>query len=243
MFIPAPFLFQMISIVVPTFNEMQNGFFKKIISLISSMKHEIIVVDGFSTDGTYEFLKQFERIKLIQTSETSRAAKINIGIKASTQKMILLHHPRSLLSTKAINYLDSNQYFLNWGGFTHKFDQIHYLLKFTSWWSNNVRADISNIIYLDHCIFAQKYLLNRINLLPEIDIFEDTELSKRLREIYPPKRLPYYSKTSSIRFKSNGIWKQALMNQKLKLQYLFRFNHLKMNQKYEKGLNLNSKYS
>ena len=61
----------MISIVIPTFNELQNiiPLIKNLIVLISDFEYEIIVVDDDSPDGTSEevnkFMKLNKKIKLI----------------------------------------------------------------------------------------------------------------------------------------------------------------------------------
>ena len=234
----------MVTIIIPTFNEEKTNYLAKSLALLSAQgSAEIIVVDSHSTDNTRALVSQFPNIRLIDCEETSRAARLNRGINAATNEMVLLHHPRSLLSNSALTYLLEYHEVLTWGGFTHKFDYRSPLLNFTSWWSNYVRADVRSIFYLDHCIYAKKSLLLEVGLLPEIDIFEDTEISKRLKKLCKGKRLSFISLTSAIRFKSNGVIAQSYMNQKLKWKYYFNTNHKKMNDQYEKGLSLNTNYS
>ena len=61
----------MISIVIPTYNEVKNivPLLKKIISLINDINYEIIIVDDDSPDGTSEEINKYmsnnQRIKLI----------------------------------------------------------------------------------------------------------------------------------------------------------------------------------
>jgi GT2 family glycosyltransferase len=129
-----------------------------------------------------------------------------------------------------------------WGAFTHQFSISHPLLDFTSWYSNYIRGGLRSIYYLDHCIFAQKQLLLDVGLLPDIDIFEDTEICLRLKKQGKPIRLPFISQTSAVRFQVQGIYQQALKNQYLKWLYYFNRSDTKMNRLYEKGLELNTKY-
>ena len=98
------------------------------------------------------------------------------------------------------------------------------------------------IFYLDHCIFIQAELIEQIGLIPEIDIFEDTELSKMLRSICEGWRLEFYSLTSAIRFEKNGIVRHALKNQILKWKYYLKADHKKMNLSYEEKVALNARY-
>lgn len=233
----------MISIIIPTFNEHNQGLLKQILGSLCLKKNvEIICVDSFSSDGTYELLQSFP-VKTIQVNTNSRAQRLNIGIENSSYDLVLLHHPRSLIDPSALDYLAKNKDVLFWGGLTHQFDKDHYLLKFTSWYSNHVRAIVREIVYLDHCIFFNKKLLKDTPYLPVVDIFEDTLLSQKLKKAAPCTIIPYTSTTSSIRFNKNGIWAQGFLNQVLKLCFLLGLSDSFMNRIYERGIYLNSKYN
>lgn len=233
----------MLTVIIPTFNEMKNGYIQNIFSLLKNTPNtEVIIVDSFSNDGTAELAQSFG-FNLLSIDTTSRAKRLNRGIQEAKGEMLLLHHPRTLLSVDALYQLISEMDDLYWGAFTHKFDLHHPLLKFTSWYSNKIRGDFRHIFYLDHCIFIKKEILEHTGLIPEVDIFEDTELSKILNTYSDPIRLEPIAMTSAIRFKKNGIYKQAFMNQILKWKYYFKVNDKKMNQSYEKDLELNSKYN
>lgn len=232
----------MISIIIPTFNEISHGSIQDILKSLSKIANvEIICVDSGSRDGTIELIQKYD-VKLIQHKTNSRGERLTIGAKEASHDLIVLHHPRSVLEIGAIEYLIEHQSNLTWGGFTHEFDYKHPLLNFTSWYSNYVRSDIKGIFYLDHCFYIQKKLLVEIDYLPSVDIFEDTILSKRLLTMCRPKRLSFKSQTSAIRFKKNGIWRQAFLNQWMKLLFSFNTDNQELNKKYEKDVPLNSKY-
>ena len=232
----------MISVIIPTFNEISHGYIEKILKSLSSRPNiEIICVDSESSDGTIELIEQYD-VKLIQHKTNSRGERLTVGAKAATHDLIVLHHPRSILEIEALDYIMKNKENLSWGGFTHKFDCKHPLLSFTSWYSNYVRADLKGIFYLDHCFYIQKDLLIDIDYLPSIDIFEDTILSQRLLSKCRPKRLPFKSQTSAIRFNQNGVWRQAFLNQWMKILLRFNTDYQELNKKYEKDVPLNSKY-
>ena len=71
------------------------------------------------------------------------------------------------------------------------------------------------------------------------DIFEDTELSKLLLGFGRPVRLAAVARTSAIRFNRNGLWRQAFLNQLMKLAYYLHLPPDRLNRIYEKGLHLN----
>ncbi len=185
-------------------------------------------------------LKQSHPIQFHQLDTHSRAVRLNAGVKLSRGEMILFHHPRSCLEEKAWPLLIKQQNLLRWGGFTHRFDIDHPLLNFTSYYSNRVRGHIRGILYLDHCIFFHRKLWRYP--IPEVDIFEDTYLSKMLNTYSSPILLPLYSTTSAIRFQENGIWYQSILNQILKLGFILGVSDQLMNILYEKGLHLNASY-
>jgi glycosyltransferase involved in cell wall biosynthesis len=231
-----------LTVIFSTFNEMKLPFLEKSLKLLSEFDNiDIICVDYNSCDSTCELATRFGA-QVIRSQENSRAKRLNQGISQATGEYILLHHPRSLLSRDGIEYLLTKGPNFAWGGFTHQFDKQRFIYQFTSWYSNEVRSKIRNIVYLDHCIFVQRDLLLKVGGVPELDIFEDTALSEKLSKITQAKILPFPATTSSIRFEKNGKYRQALLNQLLKIGYNIGLNDQQMNRIYELGLSLNSKY-
>ena len=87
----------MISIVIPTFNEVKNiiPLIKNLIVLISDFEYEIIVVDDDSPDGTSEevnkYMKLNNRIKLItRIGRSGLSSAIKEGLIFSQGKYICL---------------------------------------------------------------------------------------------------------------------------------------------------------
>jgi hypothetical protein len=155
-----------------------------------------------------------------------------------------MHHPATLLpeinALEAIATATKSQNL--WGGFHHRFDMQHWLLDFTSWYSNQIRAKRRGIVYLDHCIFCDRHLLERIGNVPDMDIFEDTELSKRLSQVAVPSLVSGCVTTSARRFRQRGVYKQALLNQMLKAGYHLGLDPQTMNKLYEQRVAINSNY-
>jgi hypothetical protein len=200
---------------------------------------ELIVVDS-SENKEYEFTSNFGSYYYCESN--SRAARINLGVARAKGEWVILHHPRSILGPEALAEFRAKESKLSWGGFTHKFDFSHPLLKFTSWYSNFVRGP-RGIIYLDHCIFCKKSDYKKMKALPEVDIFEDTIISQNLFELLgKPQILKSISLTSAIRFKTNGVFKQAILNQYMKYLFYKNSDHENMNKIYEKKTKLNSNY-
>ena len=236
----------MISVLLSAYNESSNPFFWRTLDTLrklqdDGLKIEILIGMGLGHDDT---LSQLERrnLKFFITPASNRAGRYNHAfeqVSCGKSDWIILNHPRSLLAPEAFKGLMSLSSRNKWGAYTHEFDVSHPVLDFTSWWSNHVRGDIKNIFYLDHCLFIRRDVFEKVGGVPPLEIFEDTVLSQNLTQICSPVRLPWKSTTSAVRFTRNGIWQQALKNQMLKIQFMMGKDHNKMNEEYERGLNLN----
>ncbi|MGB0213641.1 glycosyltransferase [Algiphilus sp.] len=228
----------MISVVLPTHNEIGLGLLPDVLApLTGHADVEPIAVDNASRDGTAALLRD-AGARVIDLPGSNRAQRLNAGFAACTGDVVLLHHPRSVLAPDALDALRGLPADAIWGAFTHAFDDRHPLLGWTSWYSNRVRLDRAGVAYLDHCIFLRRDRLPDAPV-PDLDIFEDTALSRRLRPLGRPRRLPQIATTSAVRYRRNGVWRQAAMNQVLKLGYAARVPPRLMNRIYERGLSLN----
>lgn len=236
----------MISVLLSAHNESSNPFFWKTLDMLKMLQNggarvEVLVGVAPGSDDTLRRLEQ-RNVKFISVKQPNRAARFNAAfdqISCGPSDWVVLNHPRSVLGPDAFTALDLLPSRYQWGAFTHQFDIDHPLLSFTSWWSNHVRGDIKQIFYLDHCLFVRRKVFEKVGGIPEVDIFEDTLFSQKLSQVCVPTRLPWKSTTSAIRFTSNGIWKQAILNQLLKVQFVMGADHAKMNKSYERGVNLN----
>lgn len=228
----------MISVILPIFNEQKSAYFKPILNQFKDDPFfDLIVIDGGSTDGTLEILDSYA-LRTTILKDSSRATRINEGVRQAQHEIILLLHPRTLISDEGIGYLKNHAKKIEWAGFTHQFDHPHWFLRYISWYSNNVRLKKKKIVYLDHCVIFKKHCLKG-QTLPDIPIFEDTVLSNILNKHYTPERLPFIAKTSAIRFLHRGIFRQFLLNQFIKCLHHRGYDHTKINWLYERKLNLN----
>ncbi|PSN17813.1 glycosyl transferase [filamentous cyanobacterium CCP5] len=236
----------MISVVLPCVNELRHGYLPQILENLSRQRGnpELIAVLSPSQDGTAQLIRQYPQVNLIEADCSNRAQRFNQGLQASHGEVVLLHHPATLLpSHGAIDLVDkATAAGALWGGFGHSFDHDHWLLRFTSWYSTAVRSRWSRILYFDHCLFARRDLLLRVGGVPDLDIFEDTALSQRLRSLAPPCILPATAVTSARRFRQRGIYQQALLNQGLKLLYHARLDPAWLNRLYEQRSQINVSY-
>ena len=235
----------MISVILSTNNEIRNGYLKKILKSIGKQDsdYEIIVVDNGSTDDTIKVCKKYtDKIHILPGS--NRAQRFNHGMKKAKGKIILFHHPVTLIQDKNVftyieNYIKTGS---TWGGFTHSFDHRHWLLGFTSWYSNNVRGK-RWILYSDHLIFGKKKCFESVGGFPNMDVVEETPFCRAMVKSYgKPCIIPYKVVTSARRFTWRGMYKHALLNQYIKIGFYLWLSDKIMNRHYEKRDGFNVKY-
>ena len=238
----------MISVVLPCVNELRHGYLPEIIENLRAQQgdKELIAVVSPSADETVSVLQAAPYFRVIESDAKNRAQRLNVGIQASQGDVVLLHHPATLLPPAtalkqiATAFQDPT---VMWSGFRHQFDLSHWLLRYTSWYSSTVRPRWGQILYLDHCVAVRRSLLDDIGGVPDLDIFEDTVLSQRLREHGAPKILPGTVVTSARRYRDRGVYRQALMNQSLKVMYHLQLDSRWMNRLYERKVQINVTYA
>jgi len=242
------------SIILPCVNEIRHGYLENILTNLISQKgnKEIIVVVSPSNDRTEQVLEEYaarcSEIQVVRSLAQNRAQRLNEGIAVSSGEIVLLHHPATLLPDRiALDLIDQaliSEYHseYDWGAFQHSFDLVHWLLRFTSWYSDNVRVRQKAIVYFDHCPFIKRQVLTKIGNVPDLDIFEDTVLSDRLRQFSPPVLAQGKVITSARRFRQRGIYRHAMLNQLLKICYHFRIDPQWLNRLYEQKASINVRY-
>lgn len=183
-------------------------------------------------------------IACVSVTATNRASRLNQGLAHCQGDVVVLHHPATILPTDGLNQIAAAiSQGATWGAFRHQFDWNHWLLRYTSWYSDEIRVRRKGIVYLDHCPFLRREILTAVGGVPEMDIFEDTALSERLcRTAGMPVLLAGQVITSARRFRQRGVYRQALMNQWLKLCYYGGVPPALMNRFYEQKTAINVNY-
>ena len=193
-----------ISIIVPVFNEINfiNDF---LLHLKSTCKRsqEIIVVDGGSTDGTWQWLETLTDISILQT-KAGRANQMNYGAKKATTPIFYFVHVDSILpqnfDTLILNSYKKEEVA---GCFRLKFDNANWLLKKAaagSKWNHLLCRGG------DQSLFVSKNIFDMLNGFDSrYKVCEDIEFIKKLYKKKCFIVLPQTLITSSRRFYENGI--------------------------------------
>ncbi|MFQ5620713.1 MAG: TIGR04283 family arsenosugar biosynthesis glycosyltransferase [Candidatus Nanoarchaeia archaeon] len=187
----------MITVVIPTYNEAQN-----LSKLLEKLDCEVIVVDSGSTDGTVEVAKRYG-VPVVHSKVPNRGHQMNLGAKHASGDLLFLHAD-SRLPKEWKSYVDEALDLGLWGGFKVRFDSNDLFYRFVEFRSNIIRAKLFKVLLGDQGIFVRRKVFYEIGGFPEVPVFEDLLLSKKLRRIGGFRFLSKPIISSARRFEEHG---------------------------------------
>ena len=210
-----------ISIIIPVLNEAAGiQTFLQTLQPLRKLGHELILVDGGSTDNTCQLAHSL--VDKLLHSEHGRAKQQIVGAENASGYIFLFLHADTQLPELAeyriLKALANGRY---WGFFNIKLSGSNWLLriigKMMSW-----RSRLTGISTGDQGIFVKKSIYNKVEGIPDIPLMEDIAFSKRLLKVHKPVCLKERVITSSRRWEKNGIIKTVVFMWILRLSYFFR---------------------
>jgi rSAM/selenodomain-associated transferase 2 len=213
---------QRLSIVVPALNE--SAGIRAALEALAPLRargHEVIVVDGSSSDGTAQLAAGLCDQLLV--TPRGRALQMNAGARAASGDMLVfLHADTRLPADFAIP--DSSR----WGRFDVRIEGRHPLLKLVAW-SMNLRSRLTGIATGDQAMFVRRELFPGF---PEIALMEDVALSRLLKRRGAPTCLREKVVTSGRRWESRGVLRTILLMWSLRLRYFLGTSPDKLARRY-----------
>lgn len=207
-----------ISVIVPAFNEaLSIERTLKSLQQFRALGGEIIVVDGGSDDATPRLATALAD-KVIDANK-GRARQMNAGAAAARGDILLFVHADTLFSDALVEDLSGlySQPF-GWGFFPVVLSGRHWMFRIIATLMN-WRSRITSVATGDQAIFVTRALWQQSGGFADIALMEDVELSKRLRQITPPRVMPRPLTTSSRRWEEYGIFRTVVLMWRLRWKY------------------------
>jgi rSAM/selenodomain-associated transferase 2 len=208
-----------LSIIVPTLNEAQC--IAATLGSLSELRvrgHEVIVVDGGSSDDTAKLARGLA--DRIVSAPAGRARQMNAGARAARGDVLLFLHADSRLPEEAdrlvLQGLAASG--LAWGRFDVRIAGSHPLLRAVEAMMN-LRSRLTHICTGDQGIFVRREAFDAVGGYPGQELMEDIAISARLRRVSAPLRLRQPCLTSARRWESRGVLRTIVLMWWLRLQY------------------------
>jgi rSAM/selenodomain-associated transferase 2 len=212
----------MVSVIIPTLNEV--GIIES--SLKDLLSHsgdfEVIVADGDSSDGTLDLISQFPEVKLV-ASLRGRGKQMNAGAKVASGDIFLFLHADTSLPPHAFSTIEEtmSQARVVGGCFYLSFGRRSPLLSLYSLFSR-----INHILftYGDQGLFLDSKTFWALGGFGDIPIMEDVEIQRRLRRMGRFVKIAEPTVTSARRYIKYGIMRQQILNALLVFLYHLGFS-------------------
>jgi rSAM/selenodomain-associated transferase 2/rSAM/selenodomain-associated transferase 1 len=202
--------FSRVSVIIPALNEAA-----KITDTLESVNagrpHEVILVDGGSTDGTPDIAKQLGA--LILKSPPGRARQMNAGAASATGEILLFLHADTQLPPDWIQPVTRSlqKPGVAAGAFRFKisgtFPGKSLVEGTTNWRSRRLQNP-----YGDQGVFMRRALFEALGGYADMPIMEDFDLVRRLRRRGRVDTLEEAATTSGRRWQALGVFRTTLVN-------------------------------
>jgi rSAM/selenodomain-associated transferase 2 len=198
-----------ISVVIPTLNE-ASCLAANLALLRSQKPHQIIVVDGGSTDAT---LAAAAGADVVAKAPRGRASQMNAGATQATGDVLLFLHADCALEAGA---LEQAEQILCRPGVAGGCFTMNVCARGTLYRAigacATARVRLTGLIYGDQGLFLRRDLFKRLGGFPRLDLMEDVFFSRLLRR---QGRIVVSSRrifVSPRRWQRQGLVRQTLRN-------------------------------
>lgn len=207
-----------ISVVIPALNE--AAAIKDILQplqLWRGLGHEVLVVDGGSTDGTAERARPW--CDRVLASEPGRARQMNLGAAAVRGHVLLFLHADTRLPDSAMHHLQAfAEQGAVWGRFDVRLSGDRPLFRLIGRMIS-LRSRLTGIATGDQAMFVRRELFKQLGGFAEIPLMEDVELSRRLKRVGRPWCIRDRVITDSRRWEQQGPWRTIVLMWRLRWRY------------------------
>ncbi len=207
-----------LSIVMPALNEAASiGSVLTALQPLRERGHEVIVVDGGSSDHTAALATPWADAVL--DAARGRATQMNAGAAAARHAVLLFLHADTRLPPQADALIqravDAGRV---WGRFDVRIEGRAPMLRVVAALMN-LRSRLSGIATGDQAIFVTRAAFENVGGFPLQPLMEDIELSRRLKRLGRPACLRERVRTSGRRWEQRGVWRTIFLMWRLRWRY------------------------
>ena len=203
-----------LTIVVPVLNE--AGGIGEALGALAPLRvrgHEVIVIDGGSTDGSAEIAAPL--CDQLVRSPRGRATQMNAGAHRARGDALVFLHADTRLPEGADDLIRAALERSAWGRFDVRIASERWLLR-TVACAMNLRSRLTGIATGDQAIFVRR---DACAGFPEIPLMEDIAFSRTMKRRSRPACLRARVTTSPRRWEANGVLRTILLMWRLRLLY------------------------
>jgi rSAM/selenodomain-associated transferase 2 len=194
----------LVSIIVPAWNEAET--LRHALEAIAknATPHEVIVVDGGSSDGTVG-IAQRGGVRLVSAAAGNRAIQMNEGRRLAQGDVLLFLHADTLISRVALDRIVNalRRPRVVGGAFARRYASRSAFLRATCLLAE-VRGRLFGWFLGDQAIFARTEVFDALGGFREWDLFEDLDFARRLKRVGRVTMLRPPVVTSARRFSRRG---------------------------------------
>jgi rSAM/selenodomain-associated transferase 2 len=209
-----------VSVIIPALNEAPG--IRDTLAAVHEQEGpvEVIVADSGSADATRALAE-------VVTAPRGRAVQMNRGAAHATGEVLLFLHADTLLPPRGLAAIRSAlaDPAAEAGTFRLRFDRETPLLRFYSFCT---RLEHPLICFGDRGLFVRRAAFDDAGGFPEVPVFEDLELVRRLHARGGFRFLPDHVTTSARRFRSHGPLRQQLRNTLLWTGYVLGIDPVRL---------------
>jgi len=198
-----------VSVIIPALNE-AAGIARTLQSVRADGPHEMIVVDGGSTDATRE---QAASADLVLSGPRGRAVQMNLGAAHATGDALLFLHadcePETGWLTALRRTLSRRGVIA--GCFQMRVAERGPLYRLIDACAT-ARVRLTGIVYGDQGLFLRRETFDGLGGFPTLRLMEDVYLSLRLRRLGRVAVAPAQLLVAPRRWQRQGLLRQSLRN-------------------------------
>jgi rSAM/selenodomain-associated transferase 2 len=219
-----------ISVIIPVLNE-EKSIGSTIAALKALAPHEIIVVDGGSTDRSGEICVQ-SGARVIAAGH-GRARQMNRGAEEASGEVLLFLHADTRLPLSGLRDISAalSDPHYHGGRFDVELDGEHWMLKVIGALIS-YRSRATKVGTGDQGIFVRRAVFESLGGFPDLPLMEDIAFCRRLKRLGGIACLKSKVVTSARRWETEGVWRTILRMWILKFLYFAGVSPARLKQYY-----------